>query len=185
MLSNSIERSPSKRMEIFSDKLRLDCPSAACDGWLRVFGDTDGVPNYVRCSSEVDGVPPPSCSVRVMMSKFETVCPLCSQLIKKHAIIASPRSTNFWVHCKCYKADKAIFATCQRCHVAINSESEAASSTCGGTTGYCHTACLPKKKRQYDEYTTDQEDSQGTALSQETIISASAVATTKKTKRYP
>jgi hypothetical protein len=131
----------SKSIVIFSDHLRLDCPSASCDGWLRVFGDADMIwlpTMYVRCSSEIDGEPSPNSNVRVMLSKFETICTTCSKRIREQALIASLGGSNKWVHCKCDKAGDASFAVCQRCHLSIKRKEDSSESTCGGVTGFCH-----------------------------------------------
>jgi hypothetical protein len=70
--------SPTKRIELFCESIRLNCSCLTCDGWLRIFGNSAMTPNYVRCSNEVDGVPPPTCTVKVMFSKFQSICSVVS-----------------------------------------------------------------------------------------------------------
>lgn len=149
----TMNSSPTKRIELFCESIRLDCPCLTCDGWLRIFGDSAMTPNYVRCSSEVDGVPPPTCTVKVMFSKFQSICSVCVKAIRLNSIIAADRMSARWVHCLCYKAQASSFALCQRCHKTIETVEDSEPSTCGGLAGFCHRACFPAKKRkQVDEF---------------------------------
>ncbi len=165
--------SPTKRVEIFAEN-NLDCPSASCNGWLRMFADSPQcTPNFVRCSSEINGVSPDSCTCKVMFAKFSSTCSVCLTQIKKHALIASKAGpSKVWVHCRCYTEEESVFALCQRCHSIISDENDAISTTCNGVVGFCHAKCAPSSKKRLFPQDDEEEltSSQDTSDSVDSLI---------------
>lgn len=193
-LSMSFTGSPAKRVELHEQNF-LDCPGERCDGWLRIFADPAAPdrPNFVRCSTEVGGICPPTCDVKVMFSKFESICSSCSRVIKKHAIIASSRQRNVWVHAACYSGVTATFSNCQRCRKVINSEADAVPSSCSGSQGYRHRECFPKLKRTIcrddddrhdDDDVIDSQDSLASTQSNDATLATSITPPMKRNQRF-